>query len=89
MGKFMISRHDSKGGWLLDGWLFVDMHLRTPVKRLSCGFVVVNLCQTSFPRKGSCNGVDNEHFQNKKIAFDPIICLHGSNGMSKYAKEEG
>jgi hypothetical protein len=41
-GKFMISRHDGGGGWLLDGWLFADMLLWIPVKRLSCGCVVVN-----------------------------------------------
>jgi hypothetical protein len=41
MGKFVISRHDGGGGWLLDGWLLSDMLLWIPVQRLSCGFVVV------------------------------------------------
>jgi hypothetical protein len=42
MGKFVISRHDGGGGWLLGGWLLLDMLLPIPVERLSCGFVVVN-----------------------------------------------
>ncbi len=45
-GKFVISRHDGGGGWLLDRWLFADMLLQIPVKRLSCGCVVVNLVPT-------------------------------------------
>ena len=27
MGKFVISRHDGGGRWLLDEWLFADMLL--------------------------------------------------------------
>ncbi len=61
-GKFVISRYDGGGQWLLDRWLFADILLWIPVKRLSCGCVLKKLCQTSFPQKCPHNGVNNEHF---------------------------
>ncbi len=38
------------------------------------------LCQTCFSPKHPRDKVNGKHFWDKKAAFDPIICPHGSNG---------